>query len=147
MLSKGTMWQGWNEDLLHLIWPAAVNQSTKYHEVNPWAVQCSCLSSWCPSIDTLHRCNEMFGFLRALQAHLCQEFGSSNDVRPCIQPHTTNSFPNTAGFVFHSLVTKLHRTALQDLWGWPTWWKMHGWCCTGPVVVTLDQQFMQKHAW
>ena len=73
----------------------------------------------------------MFELLRAQEARLCQEFGSANDIRPCIQPHSTSSFPNTAYFSIHPLVTKLHHTALQDLWGWLAWWKMHGRCCTG----------------
>ena len=64
----------------------------------------------------------MFTLLRAL----CQEFGSADDVRPCIQPHTVSSF------TIHPLVTKLHHAALQDLWRWSALWKMHGRCCTGP---------------
>ena len=64
----------------------------------------------------------MFGLLRAL----CQEFGSANDVRPCIQPHIASSFS------IHPLITKLHHAALWDLWRWPAWWNIHGRCCTGP---------------
>ena len=57
MVSKSTVWQGWQEDLLHHIWSAALHQSTWYHEANPWAVHCGCLFSWFPSIGILHRCN------------------------------------------------------------------------------------------
>ena len=71
----------------------------------------------------------MFGLLRAQQANLCHEFGSANDVRPCIQPHTARSFPNTAGFGIHPLVLKVNHTALQDLWGCPAWWR----CMTDAV--------------
>ena len=53
MLSKSTVWQGWQEDLLHHIWSAALYQSTLNHEVIPWAVQCGYLSSWFPSVDSL----------------------------------------------------------------------------------------------
>ena len=70
----------------------------------------------------------MFGLLRARQARECQEFGSANDVRPCIQPHIASSFS------IHPLVTKLHHAALRDLWRWPVWWTMHGRCCTGPRI-------------
>ena len=71
---------------------------------------------WFPSVDIVHRIMRyvMFGFSRVQQAHLCQEFGSVNDVRPCIQPHTASSFPNTTGFSTHLLVTKLQHAALQD---------------------------------
>ena len=54
------------------------------------------------------------GLLRALQARIGQEFGSVNDVRPCIQLQTMYSFPNTAGFSIHRLVRKLCHRDLQD---------------------------------
>ena len=76
----------------------------------------ACLVGFLPLIFFIHVMRYvMFRLLRAQPARLCQEFGSANDVRPCIQPYTASSFLNTAGFSINPLVTRLHHTAPQDL--------------------------------
>ena len=93
----------------------------------------ACLVGFLPLISSIYVMRyAMFGLSRAQQVRLCHEFGGPDDVRPCIQTYTVGLFPNTAGLSMNPLVTKLHHTALLDLWGWPTWWMMHDRCCTGP---------------
>ena len=113
--------------------PSHLNSCSISKHLAPWGHSLSCpvwllcLVGFLPLISIIDVMRYiMLGLLRARQACLCQEFGSGNDAKPCIQPHTASLFS------IHPLVTKFHHAALWDLWRWPTWWNMHGRCCSGP---------------
>ena len=156
MLCKGTVWQGWSEDLLCHIWSAPLYQSHGNREVKPWTGLCGCSSWWLPSADVLDGCNRIYHVRkwtsRGLGVCICQEFSGTNDIRICIQPCTASSFRDTAGFSIHSLQVlwcpgwDWSCTALQALWGCPAWRALYSWCCGGPSRGFSGSTY-ERHAW
>ena len=127
-----TVWQGWQEDLLHHI-----GSATLYHLVL-WGQSMGCpmqfLFSWLPFINFLYRCNDS-SYVRkwTFKSSLCHE-----SVVQMISGHAYNCILQ-AHFLTHQALASilLSQSSVLQLCkiyknGLSVWWKMHARCYTGP---------------
>ena len=147
MLSKGTVWQGWPEDLLHHTWSAVLTKPPSIMRSSPelpsLVVYIGDFRPLMSFIDAMWYIMSCSGLWRALCVYLYQKFGSANHVRPYTQLRTVSSFPNVRLLYpssCHKALCKIYEEVLK------------GESCMADAVqdqavISLDQQHTRKHAW